>query len=610
MKNSRISAIFLSAAVFAMGACDSTLQEKGMGTLSLDVAIGSGATRAAMSEDEVISSARIKIYKADFSGLVREYLKSEMPSSIHLPADSYRIDVEAGEIAKDSPAMASWEQMSWKGSADAEISAGGTSSVSVTAKVCNAISSVSFDPSVSAAFENDYICTVGLSKEDSSKQLDYTSSQSGKDGFFIAEGFEPSLYWTFTGTLKKDGSTVTKSGEIPAVEGGKKYKLTLKYTETDGLLNFSVLVDDSVNTQYDDIVFIATTTGIAEFSKYDIWAGHINVTADVDESDYDPSSVYFEYRNAESGSWVRIPAERESEGTFVKSVTGLIPETSYEFRLVLTSTSTGEEVIIPAASSVKTDVAVPIPNGGMETTSNAESSKYKSLYDPESTDPTLQTKWWDSGNYGSTLVGSSSVICYPDQTNYKEGTQSMCLQSRYVVLKFAAGNLFSGRFGELIGTKGGTVYFGRPFTARPTGLRLWVKYSGGLVNYLGDAPSELLQEGEYDRANVRIALGVWDYKKYGGDSYSPVLVNTTDVSTFVDFTTDESTIAYGEYILQSDKSNSTNVWQQITIPLDYKTTTKFPTHIIISCASSMYGDYFAGYDNSMLWVDGFELLYE
>ena len=100
-------AILLSAAILTLAACDSTLQEKGMGKLSLEVAIGNETTRAAMSEDEVISSAMVKIYKADFSGLVRQYLKSEMPSSLYLPEDSYRIDVEAGEIANDSPAKAS-----------------------------------------------------------------------------------------------------------------------------------------------------------------------------------------------------------------------------------------------------------------------------------------------------------------------------------------------------------------------------------------------------------------------------------------------------------------------------------------------------------------------
>ena len=119
-----------------------------------------------------------------------------------------------------------------------------------------------------------------------------------------------------------------------------------------------------------------------------------------------------------------------------------------------------------------------------------------------------------------------------------------------------------------------------------------------------------MKEGDWDKASLRIALGTWDYKKYGGDSDSPILVNTTDVSTFVDFATDESTIAFGEKIIESDASDSTNAWQQVTIPLDYHNTSKMPTHIVISFASSMYGDYFTGHVGSKLWVDKLELLYE
>lgn len=215
-----------------------------------------------------------------------------------------------------------------------------------------------------------------------------------------------------------------------------------------------------------------------------------------------------------------------------------------------------------------------------------------------------------NGNYGATLVGSSSVICYPDASDYKEGTQSVCLQSRWVVVKFAAGNLFSGHFGDLIGTTGGTVYFGRPFTARPTALRFWMKYSGGVINRESNNVPEGGKKGNYDKASIRIALGTWDFKKYGGDADSPVKFDTTDPSTFVDFSIDASTIAFGEKIVSSDDTNPAKDWIQVTIPIEYSNLTTYPTHIIISCAASMYGDYFSGYDNSRLWLDGMELIYE
>ncbi len=581
------------------------------GSLSVRLQMdGEVATRAAMGSDELLSTAKVSIYKGDFSGKVRDYVYSELPSAIYLPADDYRIDVVAGEAAKEQGAAASWEQKSYSGSSDIKISSGSVSSVTVTAKVSNIISNLSFDATVAEAFESGYTCTVSLDAADASQGLSYTAAQSGADGYFVSGGFEPSLYWTFTGTLKKNGETLTKSGEISNVESGKRYKLNLKYTEKEGVVGFSLLVDSSTNRIEDNIIFEATSTGVASSTRYEVWAGHFTAHADVDESQYDKGSVYFEVRQKGATAWSKTAATRESEGTFSAKIASLKPSTEYEYRLVVKSLESGSEERLDAPSTIKTEAAPAIPNGGFETTSNDESSKYKSFYDPSSSDSALQTAWWGNGNSGSTLVGSSSVVCYPDESDFKEGKQSVCLQSRWVVVKFAAGNLFSGHFGELSGTEGGTVYFGRPFTARPTALRLWYKYSGGVINReSSNVPSDG-KKGNYDKASIRIALGTWDYRKYGGDAASPILVDTTDPDTFVDYSTDGSTIAFGEKIVASNDASATNSWQHITIPLEYRDSAKYPTHIVISCAASMYGDYFSGYDNSKLWLDGMELLYE
>lgn len=603
--------IAAAAAICAvLAACNREIaREEGEGALSLRIET---LSKAAMTESELLSSASVSIYKADFSGLVRHYSYAEMPASIFLPADSYRIDVAAGELVKDNPAVASWEQKSYKGSKEIRISSGSKTTETIEARICNVISKISFDASVSEMFEPGFTCTVGLSSSDASSQLVYDAASGGKDGYFIASGFEPSLYWRFKGTLSKSGESIEKSGQIAAVEGGKRYTMSLKYTEKDGILSFDIIVDDSTNDIYNDIIFVPVSTGIATSSRFEVWAGHFTAHADVDEDEYDPSKVYFEFRAAAdvNGNWTRVDGTRESEGSYSAVFTGLSPETEYEYRLVVTDASSLEEEMIAAPSTFTTEVARQAPNSSFEIVSNAESSKYYSLYDPQNALTELQTKWWCSGNAGSTMVGSSAVICYPDTGDYKDGSQSMCLQSRYVIVKFAAGNLFSGHFGETIGTKGGTVFFGRPFTARPTALRLWVKYSGGAINRIeSNAPSEV-KEGDYDKASLKVALGTWDYKKYGGDPDSPILVNTTDETTFVDFNTDEATIAYGEHYLASDADNSSNSWQQLTIPLTYRNLNSYPTHIVIAFAASMYGDYFTGYDNSKLWVDKVELLYE
>ncbi len=608
-----IQIVFASAlTLLCLGSCtaDKTVPLGKEGSFSLKVRMGETATKAAMSQEELLSTAKVSIFKGDFSGKVREYVYSQIPDAIMLPADDYRVDVAAGEIVKASPETASWDQKSYKGSSDVKIIAGKTSDVTVTAKVCNVVTNFTFDSTVTEAFNEGYTCSVGLAADNASGRLVYDAAKKGKDGFFIVSGFEPSLFWTFSGTLRKNGAAFSKSGEIKAVEEGKRYKLNLKYIESDGQLAFELLVDNSTNEIYDNIIFEATSTGVAQSSRYEVWAGHFTAHADVDEGQYDKDMVFFEVREKGSGEWRQVKATREAEGTYSAEITGLTPSTTYEYRLVLTNTESNEIEYIPSSLDITTENAPGVPNGGFETTSNAESGKYKSFYDPSSPEESLQKKWWCNGNAGSTSVGSQYAICYPDASDFKEGSQSVCLQSRNVIVKFAAGNLFSGHFGETIGTKGGTVFFGRPFTARPTALRLWVKYTGGIIDCAESGVPDEGKKGNYDKASIKVALGVWNYRKYGGDPDSPVKVNTTDVSTFVDYNTDESTIASGERIIPSDGSNPAKDWIQVTIPIDYRNKTTYPTHIIISCAASMYGDYFSGHDGSKLWIDGMELIYE
>ena len=599
----------ISIAAAALVSCQKQqIAPEGEGCLSLSVS--TGETKAAMTSDELLANADIRIYKDDFSGMVRHYRYSEMPQKIYLPAGGYRIDVLAGEAAKETPSYASWEQKSYKGSKSATITAGGSESITVVAAMNSIVSNISFDESVDTYFQAGYTCTVSLSTAEGAS-LSYTKAESGTDGYFIASGFEPSLDWTFSGTLAS-GEAFSKSGSIAAVEGGKRYRLALKYVEKNGLLDVDILVDDALNEVYDDIIFVPVSTGLASTGKYEIWGSRFTAYADVDENEYDQSKVYFEYRVAGSDAeWTRSEAAaRVSEGSYSAQITGLTGATEYEYRLVVTKAADGSEEIVDGTMTVTTEATPQVPNGSFETVSHDESGNYYSFYDPASSDPALQSNWWCSGNQGSTTVGSSYQITYPDASDKMDGAQSVCLESRYVIVKFAAGNLFCGHFGATIGTSGGTVFFGRPFTARPSAMRFWAKYSSGPVNRRASNAPDEIQKGDYDRASLRIAIGTWDYKKYGGDANSPILVNTTDESTFVDYTTDASTIAFGEKILQGDAENSTNVWQQITIPLDYKTTTAYPTHIMIAFAASMYGDYFTGCDSSKLWIDKVELLYE
>lgn len=46
-------------------------------------------------------------------------------------------------------------------------------------------------------------------------------------------------------------------------------------------------------------------------------------------------------------------------------------------------------------------------------------------------------------------------------------------------------------------------------------------------------------------------------------------------------------------------------YEEFEIKLDYRDTSRVPTYLLITCASSRYGDYFTGGTGAVLYVDQF-----
>ena len=591
-------------------------KEAGMGVLSMDMSL-SDQTKA-MSQDELLSSAQVKIYKADFSGLVRSYTYNNMPSPFYLAADAYRVDVVAGEAAKETPAAASFENKSYKGSKEFTITAGNVTTVEVVAGVNNAVTSISFDQTVAENFNEGYTFTIGLDAEDAATQLVYNASNSGAEGYFIVAGLdEPSFTWTFSGVLAKDGSAFTKTGVIEDIVPGKLYKMNLKYTIKDGDLEFTLVVDYSTDIVDDTIIFEPVSTGLALTPVYEIWAAHATVYADVDPNENAGATVQFAYSTDGGSTWEYADGVNYDEGVWKADLTGLTPETEYTYALAIN----GEHVGSPLTFT--TEAAPNLPNASFEYVSLVSGKDYYKFYDPNCGVADGSYMFWGSGNgEGSEGVNGSAnmgiVITTIDTGDKIDGNQSVLCQNNSIVGMLTAGNLFTGQFAGLVGTSGGKVNFGRPWTSRPTALKIWAKYTTGQINILKNENLGV-SKSDYDRAQIKFAIGTWDYKKYGGTKDSPVHVNTTDASTFVDFYTDESTIANGDLIIYNDGyminngekvSATTSEWIEYIIPLDYRQLTTYPTHIVISCATSQFGDYFTGYDGGRLWIDAAELIYE
>lgn len=603
---------------FAAASCTKAdvSESKGEGMLSVDMSIAS-QTRAAVGEDELLNTAVVNIYKADFSGLVRSYTYSDIPSPMYLAADKYRVDVLAGEAVAATPEGASWDSKSYKGSQAFEIVAGQVTTVQVVANVNNAVTKASFDPTVAENFNEGYTLTMTLSDEAAST-LVYDASKSGAEGYYIVAGlFEPSLTWTFTGTLAKDGSSFTKTGVIENVEPGKLYNMNLKYTIKDGDLVFSLSVDRSTEIVDDTIIFEPVSTGLAPSSVYEIWATRATIHADVDASEGEGKTIKFAYSTDEGSTWTYVDAVNDSEGTYKAELTGLAPQTKYTYALCIDDVQIGEPL------TFTTEAAPNFPNASFEYVSKVTGNNYYKFYDPNCGVEEGMKMFWGSGNgEGPDGVNGSAnmniVITDVDTSTKIDGNQSVVAQTSSMVGMLAAGNLFAGQFVGLVGTSGGIVNFGRPWSSRPTAMRIWCKYETGLINILNNNNLGVTKS-DYDRAQIKVAIGTWDYKKYGGSKESPVQINTTDESTFVDYYTDPSTIANGDVIIYKEGYSinkgelitaDTTGWIEYVIPLEYHNLNAYPTHIVVSCAASQFGDYFTGYDKTKLWIDAVELIYE
>lgn len=345
------------------------------------------------------------------------------------------------------------------------------------------------------------------------------------------------------------------------------------------------------------MLYVEQTSTVVEMKPIDAWTAVAWLRA----SGIAERTNGFKYRQKGYSEWIDVNRDKLSidGGAFSCCLEDLKPSTEYECFAYSGEDSTD-------IYSFTTEEALQMPNSSFDFISNDEDKDFYSFYDPAAAILENQSKWWDSGNKGSTIGGAKYTITNPDSEDKQDGRYAVRLESKNVVgIKFAAGNIFVGEFAGVIGTSGGKVNFGRPFTLRPRKLSVWVKYESGTIDCLDQTPdNDPVKLGDNDRGQIFIALGNWDYRIYGGTPECPVCINTTDRSTFFDPKA-PAVIGYGS--ITFDKN--TNGWIHVEIPIEYATTSRRPTHIIVSCASSMLGDYFTGSSQSKMWLDKVELVY-
>ena len=296
-----------------------------------------------------------------------------------------------------------------------------------------------------------------------------------------------------------------------------------------------------------------------------------------------------EYKEQNASTWQTVD-EKNMEvkgGKFTATLTGLTGSTTYNYRVSVDGVPGAEQ-------SFTTVAAAELPNGGFEDWSEGYTQSGNAFQVPNK----AGEAFWGTGNEGSMTMESIGNVTYP--TSESVSGQAALLESKYAIIKLAAGNLFTGEFGfDPDHTLDGQLTFGRSFTSFPTALRLYYKYTSATIDKIGDNVGDLASlKGQPDMCHIYIALTDKQYtiKNWSGNNGNYRQLFDKD---------DSGIIAYGEFI--SDESTSS--FQQIEIPIEYRAN-RAPKYIIIVASSSRYGDYYIGGVGSKLWIDEMELVYE
>lgn len=289
-----------------------------------------------------------------------------------------------------------------------------------------------------------------------------------------------------------------------------------------------------------------------------------------------------EYCKQDEASWNTVPAANVSVSgnTFTATLTGLSPSTTYKYRISVDGTAGSELTFTTAA-------ATPLENGSFDDWSS-EVATNGTLWQPWST-----SSFWDTGNRGATSIADSNSVPTSETCN---GTgKAASLETKWIVMKLAAGNIFTGSYVRTDGTNG-VLSFGREFSSFPSKLRINYKYTSATIDKIGEDALSYLK-GQPDSCHIYIALTDWD---------QPLEIRTRPSERQLFDKNDSHVIAYAEYI----SGNSDSQYQQKDLVLDYRYTNRTPKYILVVASASKYGDYFTGGVGSKLLIDNFELIYD
>lgn len=341
------------------------------------------------------------------------------------------------------------------------------------------------------------------------------------------------------------------------------------------------------------------TVDVTEFGRTEPWTIYVSHKADVTTGRVDAWTCVawlhgaaqsgrdngFEYRLADAAEWSRVPTEwiTHNGGNFTGRLIHLSPNTAYVARAYSGSVY-GDEVEFTTSGTAT------IPNASLDVWSLSGK-----IWNPWAEGG---EQYWDTGNKGATTLGDSNSV--PTTDTYTGTGYAAKLQSKFVGVaslgKLAAGNLFTGKYVRTDGTNG-VLSFGYEFTERPTKIKGYLKYTMVPVSHVKEEYGYTELKGRPDTCIVWAALADWD---------TPFEIRTNPKNRQLFSENDPQVIAYGKV----QYGESVPEYIPFELEFDYHTTQRIPRYIVIVASASKYGDFFAGGDGSVLYIDDLSLEYD
>lgn len=427
--------------------------------------------------------------------------------------------------------------------------------------------------------------------------INFTTSETRSAYFPVTDLFSK------ISVTNNNGVTNSLKKEFTDVKARDHYILNYKLAET-GSSNITVTVDPTTHEYTYTFAVSPEATNKATLSA-GAWdrLAYLKAESVSAESGVSLEGLKFQFRtkaSGEDGSWTDVSAT-EKEDTYTGFATGLTASTEYEYRLV-----NKDEVVIGTVQSfttATTDAQTALYNGNFDLWTKSGDT----VYPGSAEEAGNTTSFWNTSNPGTSqgmgaiggAVNPTTGVQSPVHT-MGEGAYAAKLQTTNKLSVLAAASLYTGSFLGLSGMSA-NMEFGKPFTSRPVALHGYYMYTPQVINRVSRVPEgvEIIKDETMDQCAIFIALAKKTFT-----------FNNNKEEEYIDYEGDDNIIAYGE--LPSGAATSGDSYTEFTIPLKYKESRfgEQPTHIIIVCSASKYGDYMTGGDNSLLYVDDFSLVYD